>query len=227
MIHPAHMTPHVQEHIKRVMGHLSVYVFSFVVSILVGSFIDPSWWFAMVMISFFGSLMFCIATIVIPTNKFIFSMGVPICMGFTIIPEIYMLALFDPHIIAYAGFGTVIIFGTVYLYALQASPGYYAYLNSTLYTCLTSLIYVSIFGILFSDLLLTIELYAGLVLFCFYVTYDVNMMVTRAYDRSVYTGTTHINESAVIVDALNLFLDAVNIFVRLLRVFYKLFKEKK
>lgn len=224
MIQPEYLTPRVQQHLQDVTATMALYIASFVSSIMIGLTFDPSWWGVMMIFSLIGSIGAAVGTIASSGNKRWISCGVPIFLGLGTVPMIAITSLIDEAIIIYSGIGTVLIFLVLHLHAVKAPVGQYSNMGGLLYSSLTTLIYVSIFSMIFSlDMLETFELIAGLLLFCGFIAYDTNMMVTRAYHCEF---TEEQREMIIIFDAMNLFLDAVNLFVRLMRLFMKLAKNK-
>lgn len=224
MIQPEYLVPRVQEHVSRVMGVLFTFFLTFTVSIWIGLQIHPSWWNVMILSSCFGTLISIITVPIAPTV--LGASLVPFFMGIGLAPSIVLFNIIDKMIVVYALGGTVLIFGTIYFHALTSPVRTYTHMGGLLYSSLTSLIYVGLLAIITgSDMLETVELLFGFLLFCAYVAYDTNLMVTRAYERMDTPNSN--NDIVVIFDAMNLFLDFVNLFIKLCRILEKMRRRTK
>eukprot|EP01089_Gocevia_fonbrunei_P007319 TRINITY_DN183_c0_g1_i4.p1 TRINITY_DN183_c0_g1~~TRINITY_DN183_c0_g1_i4.p1 ORF type:complete len:123 (+),score=12.76 TRINITY_DN183_c0_g1_i4:290-658(+) len=91
-------------------------------------------------------------------------------------------------------------------------------LGGFLGSALSCMCFISLFNIFFhSSLLLSLQLYGGLLVFCGFILYDTQLIVEK----------TRMGDKNYIDHALNLFLDFANVFVRILAILSKDKKKNK
>ena len=118
---------------------------------------------------------------------------------------------FSANSVLTALFLTIIMVLCLTIYAFWTKSDY-TVLGGTLFTALTLLIISSILLIFIRiELLYMIYIYAGLIIFCIYLLYDVQLLIGK--------GEHKFGEDDYILAALNLYLDIIGIFVRILAIF--------
>ena len=138
--------------------------------------------------------------------------------GLLLSPLIYTAQLIDTTIIPGAISLTIITFITFTFISMLTKRRDILYLGSVLGTVLMVFCVMSIINLfLQSPLLFTIEIYFGLVLFCFYVIYDTQMVI-QEYENGMQDQVYH---------AMTFYLDFLNIFIRILIILIKNSKKKK
>lgn len=106
------------------------------------------------------------------------------------------------RIVTVAFLGTVIVFGSFTGTALYSRRRKYVYLGGILLTALNVLVFLSIFSVLYNTTFFTMmNLYGGLILFCFYVIYDTQMIIEKR----------HAGNKDYILHAMELFIGKCNV----------------
>ena len=104
---------------------------------------------------------------------------------------------------------TMVLSLTIYAFVTKKD---FSSMGAFLFTALSMLIVASLIQIFVQiRLLYLIELYGGLIIFCIYLIYDVQLIVGK--------GNNKFGEDDYILAALNLYLDIIGIFVRILAIF--------
>ena len=117
---------------------------------------------------------------------------------------------FDPKSVLVALFLTLITVVSISIYALWTKTDYTVY-GGVLFTSLTLLIFCGIIEIFFPiKLLYLISLYGGLIIFCLYLLYDVQLLVGNRIRK--------FKEDDYILAAINIYLDIIGIFIRILAI---------
>ena len=117
---------------------------------------------------------------------------------------------FTPSSVLLAVFLTLITVLLITIYAFRSKKDYTVY-GGVLFTALNLLLICGILLIFFKiELLYVIEIYGGLLLFCAYLLYDVQLLVG---DKSRKFG-----EDDYILAAINIYLDIIGIFIRILAI---------
>ena len=118
---------------------------------------------------------------------------------------------FTQSSVLFALFLTVIMVLSLTIYAFVTKKDFSS-MGAFLCTALSMLIVISLIQIFVRiPLLYLIELYGGLIIFCIYLIYDVQLIVGK--------GSNKFAEDDYILAALNLYLDIIGIFVRILDIF--------
>jgi Bax inhibitor 1 len=139
--------------------------------------------------------------------------------GLTMGPLIDAVMQLDASIVPMALGSTAIVFGSFSATALLSRRRSFLYLGGMLSTAIMLLLFMSLFSFIIpSALQYVVQIYGGLVIFCFYVIYDTQMIVEKA--------SLLANPDAV-VDSLELFIDFAAIFVRLLIILSQNSQNKK
>ena len=138
--------------------------------------------------------------------------------GLTLSPLVYSAHLMDSTLVPGALSLTVITFGTFTYISMQTNKRDVLYLGGILSTVLTVFCVMSLVNLfLHSPLLLKIDIYLGLVLFCFYVIYDTQMVIQEFEN----------GKNDVVFHAMTFYLDFLNIFIRILIILMKNSKKKE
>ena len=117
---------------------------------------------------------------------------------------------FTPESVLLAIFLTFVTVACISLYALYTKNDY-TFLGGFLFTSLTLLIICGLFLIFFPiRFLFMIYLYFGLIIFCAYLLYDVQLLVGN--------GARKFGEDEYILAAINIYLDIIGIFIRILEL---------
>lgn len=117
---------------------------------------------------------------------------------------------FTPSSVLLAIFLTTITVVCISLYALYTKSDY-TVIGGFLFTSLTLLIICSLILIFFPiKILYMIYLYFGLIIFCAYLLYDVQLLVGKGYRK--------FGEDDYILAAINIYLDIIGIFIRILAI---------
>jgi len=107
-------------------------------------------------------------------------------------------------------FLTIVMVTCLSIYAFWTKSDY-TVLGGTLFTALTLLIISSILLIFIRiELLYMIYIYAGLIIFCIYLLYDVQLLIGK--------GEHKFGEDDYILAAINIYLDIIAIFIRILAI---------
>ena len=101
------------------------------------------------------------------------------------------------RIVTIAFLGTAVIFGSFTGTALYSRRRQFVYLGGILLAAMNILVLLSLFGALFRTNFFTMfSLYFGLIVFCFYVVYDTQIIIEKI----------HIGNKDYILHALGLFI---------------------
>lgn len=138
------------------------------------------------------------------------------CFGFfqglSIAPLISLAIDIDPAIVMTAVLGTITIFGCFSLSALTAQKRSWLFLGGFLASATSLLFVLSLVNIFFRSMnIYGIQLYGGLLVFCFYVIFDTQLILEKA----------ELGSRDAIGHALELFIDFIAILVRLLIILMK------
>ena len=118
---------------------------------------------------------------------------------------------FTQSSVLFATFLTVFMVSCLTVYAF-ATKNDFSTMGAFLFTALSMLIVASIIQIFVRiPLLYLIEIYGGLIIFCLYLIYDVQLIAGK--------GAVKFSEDDYILAAINLYLDIIGIFVRILAIF--------
>ena len=118
---------------------------------------------------------------------------------------------FTPESVLLAIFLTFVTVTCICLYALYTKSDY-TFMGGFLFTSLILLIICSLFLFFFPiRILYMIYLYFGLIIFCAYLLYDVQLLVGDRRDK--------FGEDEYILAAINIYLDIIGIFIRMLALF--------
>ena len=138
--------------------------------------------------------------------------------GLTISPLVFNAHLIDTTIVPSAIALTIITFGTftyLSMYTNKRNILYFGGIASTILTVLCISSFVNLF--LQSSILFQIDIYLGLVLFCFYIIYDTQMVIQEF----------EMGQNDIVHHAMTFYLDFLNIFIRILIILMKNSKKKK
>ena len=117
---------------------------------------------------------------------------------------------FTPSSVLLALFLTVIMVLCITLYALYTKSDF-TVMGGFLFTSLTLLIICGVFLLFFPiKFLYMVYLYVGLIIFCAYLLYDVQLLVGKGYRK--------FGEDEYILAAINIYLDIIGIFIRILAI---------
>ncbi|KDO34262.1 hypothetical protein SPRG_22076 [Saprolegnia parasitica CBS 223.65] len=118
----------------------------------------------------------------------------------------------DASIVAMAFVGSTIVFGCFTLSALLERRRTYLFLGAFAGSAILGLVLVALVNVFVrSAAMYSLELYGGLLLFCFYVLFDTQLIVEKASS----------GDDDVVGHAFELFLDFLNLFVRILIILLK------
>ncbi|ETV99859.1 hypothetical protein H310_07895 [Aphanomyces invadans] len=118
----------------------------------------------------------------------------------------------NPMLVATALFGTSVIFACFTGSAMLEKRRSYFFLYSAISSAILCLSLIQLVNIFVrSSAVYTVELYAGLLIFCGYVLLDTQMIIEKA----------SLGDRDFVLHSLDLFLDFVSIFVRILVVLLK------
>jgi len=124
----------------------------------------------------------------------------------------------DPTIIVTAFLATTTIFACFTAAALMAKRRSYLYLGGILSSVLSALMLLSVVSMFTSNpWLRSIQLYAGLVMFCGYILFDTQVIIEK-----VSGGDTD-----YVWHSVELFIDFVAVFVRIVHILLELSDNKK
>lgn len=113
----------------------------------------------------------------------------------------------DPNIIVSAFMGTCVIFGCFTLAALYAPNRKFLYLGGILMSALSTLMWMSLFNLLFGfRFLFQVNLYVGLLVMCGFVLYDTQLIIEKRRR----------GDTDYIWHSVDLFIDFIDIFRRLM-----------
>lgn len=122
-------------------------------------------------------------------------------------PLLDVVVAVDPSIIATAFVATCAVFACFSLSALYSDHCRWIYIGGTLMSVLSMLSVLSLANLFFgSYMLFQMHLYLGLILFCFFVLYDTQLIIEKRKR----------GERDYIRHSVDLFLDFISIFRRLL-----------
>jgi FtsH-binding integral membrane protein len=108
------------------------------------------------------------------------------------------------RIVTVAFMGTVVVFGSFTGVALYSRRRKFVYLGGILLSGLNILVLLSLFSVLFrTSFFEMVTLYGGLILFCFYVIYDTQMIIEKRHagnkDYILHAMELFIGKSRVVV----------------------------
>jgi len=209
------ITPEISAHLNKVYGTMLAGVGACAVGATASMIVPP-----LAGIGFIGALISIFALMFTPREKISLRtslfVGVTGLLGLSIGP---LCAASSAAALFAASLGTAGIFGGFSFMALKAKSRSMLKFGGPLLGCLLALVLCSLGGMFLPMLGVTspailgalhsLNLYGGLALFSFYVSYDTQLMIEnyRAGDNDHLT------------PALNMFLNVFNIFVRLLTIF--------
>lgn len=147
-----------------------------------------------------------------------FLLGFAFCTGLGLGPLMDVVVQVDPSIIPTAFFATTLVFVCFTLSALWAEQRSYLYLGGTLLSGLSILCFLSIVNLFVgAQFIFQVQLYGGLLLFCGFVLYDTQLIVSKCTrgDRDF------------VWHSVDLFLDFIHIFRRLMIILAQNKESKK
>lgn len=137
--------------------------------------------------------------------------------GASLAPLIEYALAVHPGVVTMAFMATCIVFLSFSLSALLSQKRSWLFLGGLLSSSISIMFYLGIAHMFFGGTTIPyIQLYGGLIVFCFYVLYDTQVIVEK-YNIGSKDHITH---------ALDLYIDFIAIFVRILIIMLKN-KEKK
>lgn len=137
--------------------------------------------------------------------------------GASIGPLIAHAVSVDPSLVTSAFLGTTVAFVCFSLSALFSSRQSMMYLGGLLSSALSIMLILSLFSLFFpSVLIFNLYLYLGLVVFCGYIVFDTQMIITKF----------QVGEKDYVWHAMELFIDFVAVFVRILIILMKNSKKE-
>lgn len=144
-----------------------------------------------------------------------YSCAIAVFLGMTLHPVINLCIkaeLVNEIIIAVCG--TIIVFLCMTKISSVSDKKIFLYLGGFLVAGLTILCWLSLSNIFLRiGFLSLIDIYRGLVLFLFYISYDTYIILSRE--------KLELTERNYVFDALNIFLDFINIFIRIVTILIK------
>jgi len=141
------------------------------------------------------------------TTRLAMLLGFGFLTGLGLGPLLDLAVMVNPSVVPSAFMLTSIVFACFTGAALMAPDGKYLYLGGSLLSGLSSLIFLSFLNIFFrSQLLFQAHLYLGLAIFCGFIMFDTQYIITKARR----------GDKDFITHAFELFLDFVQVFRKVL-----------
>ncbi|OWF36025.1 probable Bax inhibitor 1 [Mizuhopecten yessoensis] len=212
---------HVQDHLKRVYGCLSISMFT----AFAGAYVHlyTAWLQAgiLTMLASLGLMIWLASTHhskETETKRLGIFAGFTFFTGMSLGPLLDYVITVDPSIIVTALMGTSVIFISFSLAALFNTNRTFLYMGGFLLSALSWLCLAGLLNIFIgSRLIWEVQLYAGLFIFCAFVLYDTQMIVEKK----------RMGDDDYIWHSVDLFLDFIQIFRRLLIILSNKDKKKE
>jgi modulator of FtsH protease len=180
-----------------------------IISYLFGTYVSISQ--NLVILTSFGSMLILLAVII--TKSPIFLIIFSFMTGLSHNPMFLYLNMIDPTIISEALEATFIVFVGLTFIAYKTVKYNTFALYGLLYSCLSTILWLSILNIFYQNTLVDIILmYCSIIIFTGYIIVDTHMLLKKPQQNPV-------------TNALQLFLDFINLFINLLRLL-KYIKKK-
>jgi FtsH-binding integral membrane protein len=162
-----------------------------------------------------------IALLFVPKDKMSVRYGLLFAFGFfkgaSLAPLIEYALDVHPEVVTMAFMATCLVFVSFSLSALLSQKRSWLFLGGILSSSISVLFYLGIARMFFGGTTIPyIQLYGGLIVFCFYILYDTQLIVEKC----------RIGSNDHITHALDLYIDFIAIFIRILIIMLKN-KEKK
>ncbi|OQR92080.1 hypothetical protein ACHHYP_04098 [Achlya hypogyna] len=198
----------VQRHLVRVYSTLAVAVFAASVGVLLDISISVAGYTTAALV-----LGLLVALFALPKKnvgqRFTVLLSLAVCWGVNLGGLVHYALATDPEVVGVAFVGTTVIFGCFTLSALVERRRMYLYMGAFFSSAILCLLLVGLVNIFVqSAAIYSLELYGGLLIFCFYVLFDTQLIVEKA----------SLGDDDFVAHAFELFLDFVNLFVRILTI---------
>lgn len=219
MLNPRIFPEHVRSHLSKVYSTLLFLTVTFSIGTYFGTHMLDSLLFQkyvwiLIVAPFIAIFMMAFGML----DKLVGSLGVALTLGMLNAPLITYTLVLDPSIVVIAALSTICIFLCMSINSYLSPSKKIFYVGGFLSSWLSTSIIIGFANLFFqSELVDTLYLYSGLILFIIYIQYDTQMMVDRVLTRGF-----DLKSDDYVMDALNLFLDAANIFIKIIRILIKL-----
>ncbi|CAI5730812.1 unnamed protein product [Hyaloperonospora brassicae] len=209
MLKTSGITEDVRQHLIRVYATLAACVLSAMLSAACMVTFGPERWslLSSSLVASLGSMWLYTEPVQNFRRRFGILMAISAAMGLSVSTLVAVALRVDASTLVFALLVTALVFTCFTASALIATRRSYLYLGGILSSALSMLFLTSVLNLVaHSSLLLNLNLYGGLLLFCGYVVLDTQMIIEKASR----------GDKDVLKHTLDLFMDLVSIFVRIL-----------
>eukprot|EP01112_Ceratiomyxa_fruticulosa_P011987 TRINITY_DN3301_c0_g2_i1.p1 TRINITY_DN3301_c0_g2~~TRINITY_DN3301_c0_g2_i1.p1 ORF type:complete len:239 (+),score=42.48 TRINITY_DN3301_c0_g2_i1:170-886(+) len=212
------LNSYVRQHLVRVYSLLTITI----LTSAVGSLVYLTTGYLGGMLATLSALGLMVAILFTPKHEVMKRVALLLAFGFfqgtSLGPLLARVIQIDPSIVTSAFLGTAVIFGCFSGASLLAERRSYLYIGGLLSSGLSILCLLSLANIFAGSMvILNVQLYLGLIVFCGFIIFDTQLIIERAYNK----------DDDYVGHALQLFIDFVAVFVRLLIILSKNNKNQK
>ncbi|KAL3689801.1 hypothetical protein R1sor_016110 [Riccia sorocarpa] len=215
LLNLSHLSPHVQQHLRRVYTTLCVSLV--VAAVGIYAHVLTNLGGLLTSLGFIGCVMWLLSTPSYEEDKrYKILMGASFLEGLCLGPLVdlsYNVFQGDYGLVMTALLGTVAVFASFSGAAVFARRREYLFLGGILSSAVSTMMMLRFGSYLFggASAMFNLELYGGLLLFVGYVLFDTQLIIERASK----------NDDDYIQHTLDLFIDFVSLFVRILVILTK------
>jgi len=173
-----------------------------------------------------STLVLVVAVVLTEGYRYMLSCILSFLLGIDASKLIECVLHIDPLIVPICVLGTCLIFISMSVVSRFIHTRYMLMLGSIVVNGVFLTLYLGFINMfIMSDVILSFQIYGGLVLFALYTIYDTYLMMERATNHRL--NNSILNSDIYVLDSLALFLDIVNMLIRIVMLLSKINKRRE